>query len=220
MSRFSFLVALTVAACALAPAGVAQADKAYTVNTDPLPLRATPSPRGKAVAMLPPSSTVERVSDRSNTRVIYRTPDGTVKEGWIPSRFLSAVPVDSSPFKKLSAENEALKAQVAQLQNDSTGLSQKEKDLTDKLSTLTAAYDELKKGSVNYLKLKAEYDSAKTGLDSARKSMQSLVRENEDLKLYHNIQWFLAGGVVLLLGWFMGWSSTRWRKKRKQSYYL
>lgn len=220
MSRLSFLVALTVASCAIAPAGVALSATAYTVNTDPLPLRSTASPRGKAVAMLPPSSTVERVNDRSNTRVIYRTPDGIVKEGWIPSKFLSAVPVDSSPFKKLSAENEALKAQVAQLQNDSTGLSQKEKDLTDKLSTLTAAYDELKKGSVNYLKLKAEYDSAKTGLDSARKSMQSLVRENEDLKLYHNIQWFLAGGVVLLLGWFMGWSSTRWRKKRKQSYYL
>ena len=143
-----------------------------------------------------------------------------MEEGWILSRFLSCAPPDSTSLKALSAENQALKAQVAQLTNDSSGLSQKGKELTDKLSTLNAAYGELKSGSANYLKLKGEYESAKAGLDKARETMQSLARENDDLKLYHNIQWFLAGGLVLLLGWFMGWGSTKWRRKRKQSYYL
>jgi SH3 domain protein len=204
----------------IAPSSAALAAKAYTINTQPIPLRASPSDRSKTLTMLPPSSTVERARDRSYTRVIYKTPEGNVKEGWISSKFLSAVPLDSSPLKELSAENEALKAQVAQLQNDSSGLSQKEKELTDKLSALNAAYEQLKNGSANYLKLKADYDAAKTGLDSARKTMQALARENEDLKLYHNIQWFLAGGFVLLFGWFMGWGSTRLRKKRRQNYYL
>lgn len=223
MSRFSSILAVVVALSIMAPASAALAIQEYTINTEPLPLRASPSERAKAVIVLPPSSTVERVNDRSYTHVTYRTPEGKVKEGWILSKFLSPVPPDSSNLSKLqelSAENEGLKAQLTQLQNDGSGLSQKEKELTDKLSALNASYEELKSGSANYLKLKADYESAKTGLDNTRKTMQTLTRENEDLKLYHNIQWFLAGGLVLLFGWFLGWGSTRWRRKRKHSYYL
>ncbi len=220
MTKFSTLLALAAAAYAMGPAGAALASKTYTVNTEPLALRASPSDRGKTLAMLPPSSTVERVNDRAYARVIYRTPDGKEKEGWFPARFLSAVPADSSPFKDLSAQNEALKARVDQLQNDDSGLSQKEKDLTEKLTTLNAAYEELKSGSANYVKLKAEYDSAKEGLDSARKVMQALAAENENLKLSHNVQMFLAGGLVLLFGWVTGWISTKLRTKKRQKYYL
>lgn len=208
MSRFSFFLAVALSLSFMAPAGAAPAVKAYTVNTQPLPLLVSPSKMAKTVIMIPPSSTVERANDRTYTQVFYKTPDGKVKEGWIISKYLSAVAPDSSTAKDLSAENEALKAQVAQLENESSGLSQKVKELTAKLSTLQAAYQGLKKGS------------AKTGLERIRKTMQTLVRENKALKLYQNIQWFLAGGFVLLLGWFLGWASTRSRKKRKQSYYL
>ena len=220
MRGISSLFAVAVGFSIAAPTGAALAAKAYTTNREPIPLRGSPSDRSKTLVMLPPSSEVERAKDRSYTRVVYRAPDGQAKDGWISSRFLSAVPLDSSPLKGLSAENEALKTQVAQLQNDSSGLTQKEKELTNKLSTLNAAYEQLKNGSANYLKLKTDYDSAKNGLDKAQKTMQTLVRENEDLRLYHNIQWFLAGGFVLLLGWFMGWGSTKWRRKKRQSYYL
>ena len=219
-SRLPSLLTTALALSIMAPAGAALAVKAYTVNTQPIPLRASAFDRSKTLTMLPPSSTVERAKDRSYTRVFYTTPDGKVESGWVSSRFLSAVPVDSSPLKALSAENESLKTQVAQLRNDSTGLSQKEKELTDKLSALHSSYEQLKGGSANYVKLKTDYDSAKNDLDTARKTVQTLVRENEDLKLYHNIQWFLAGGLVLLLGWLMGWGSTKWRRRRKQSYYL
>lgn len=220
MSRFPSLMTAALAFSLMAPTGAALAVKAYTTNTQPIPLRASPSERSKPLTMVPPSSTVERAKDRSYTRVFYKTPEGKVKDGWLSSRFLSAAPLDSSPLKELSAENEALKAQVAQLQGESTGLSQKEKEVADKLSALSSAYEELKSGSANYLKLKTDYDAAKKGLDRAQGTMQALVRENADLKLYHNIQWFLAGGFVLLLGWFMGWGSTRWRRKRRNSYYL
>ncbi len=219
MSRFPSIFAVAVSLSIIAPAGAAFGATAYTLNTQPFPLRAWASESAKTVAMLPPSSTVERSQERSYVRVYYRTPEGKVEKGYFPSKLLSPVPSDSSSVSAVSTENEALKAQVAQLQSDSTGSAQKEKELTDKLSALSAAYQQLKSGSANYLKLKTEYDSAKTGLDGVRNAAQTLARENEDLKLYRNIQWFLAGGLVLLVGWLLGWGSTR-RRKRKHSYYL
>ncbi|MGC9195359.1 MAG: TIGR04211 family SH3 domain-containing protein [Syntrophobacteraceae bacterium] len=220
MRRFSLILALGAAGFIMGPSGAALAAKAYTVNTDPIALRASPSERGKPLAMIPPSSTVEPVNEHAFTRVFYTTPEGKTKEGWIPLKFLSAVPADASAAKQLGAENEALKAQVAQLQTDASQLTQKEKDQSDKLAALNAAYGQLKKGSADYLKLKADYDSTKAGLDKARDNIETLARENQEIKLYHNIQWFLAGGLVLLLGWIMGWSSTKVRKKRRQTYYL
>ncbi len=93
MSRFPSVLAAAVAVSILAPAGAALAVKAYTTNTQPIPLRAAPSDRGRTLIMLPPSSEVERAKDRSYTRVFYRTPEGKMEEGWISSKFLSAVPL-------------------------------------------------------------------------------------------------------------------------------
>ena len=218
MSRFPFLLAVAAALFTMAPAGATAAEKAYTINTQPIPLRAWPAERAKTLLMVPPASTVERAQARAYTRVIYQTPEGKSTVGWISSRFLSAVPADAT--QALTSQNQTLQTQVAQLQNDTSTSSQKEKELTDQLKTLKAAYEELKSGSANYLKLKAEYTSAKSGLESARQTVQTLTRENEKLRLYHNLQWFLAGGLVLLLGWLMGWSSTKLGKRKKQGYYL
>ena len=93
--------------------------------------------------------------------------------------------------------------------------TQKEKELTDKLTKLNAAYEELKGGSANYVKLKSEYDSAKSGLTSAQENIQALIRENDNLKLTHNIQWFVSGAGVMLFGWFLGWATSKWRKKKR-----
>ena len=58
-----------------------------------------------------------------------------------------------------------------------------------------------------------------TGLASAQGNIQTLIQENENLKLSHNIRWFVAGALVMLSGWFMGWATGRWRKKRRGTYY-
>jgi SH3 domain protein len=121
--------------------------------------------------------------------------------------------------RELETENAAMKAQLGEADKEKTELSQKEKELTDKLTKLNAAYEELKGGSANYMKLKSEYDAAKAGLASAQGNIQTLIQENENLKLSHNIRWFVAGALVMLSGWFMGWATGRWRKKRRGTYY-
>ena len=112
-----------------------------------------------------------------------------------------------------------MKERLDELDKEKAGLSQREKDLSDKLTKLNAAYEELKGGSGNYLKLKAEYDSAKSSLASAQEHIQTMVQENDNLKLSQRVQWFVAGALVLLLGWSMGWATGRRQKKKKGSYY-
>jgi SH3 domain protein len=219
MDRFRSALALATALAILTAAGAAMAVTAYTADTQELPLRATPSNSGKALLIVPPASEVELVYPGSYTKVRYRKPDGGMQEGWIASRFLSPRLPDPSMTRELEAENVALKAQLEEADKEKTELSQKEKELTDKLTKLNAVYEELKAGSANYVKLKYEYDFAKAGLASAQGNIQTLMQENENLKLSHNIRWFVAGALILLSGWFIGWATGRWRKKRRGTYY-
>ena len=125
----------------------------------------------------------------------------------------------SSVAAELRAENEALKERLDELDKEKTGLSQREKELSDKLTKLNVVYEELKGGSANYLKLKSEYDSAKASLTTAQENIQTMIQENENLKLSQRVQWFVAGALVLLFGWFMGWATGRRSKKKKGTYY-
>ncbi|MGC9964002.1 MAG: TIGR04211 family SH3 domain-containing protein [Syntrophobacteraceae bacterium] len=219
MNKFRSALALATALTILVPAGTALAIKAYTTDTQELPLRASPSTSGKSLLTIPPASSVELVNPHSYTKVRYGKPGGEVREGWVASRFLSAQPPDSSVARELKTENEALKERLDELDKEKAGLSQREKDLTDKLTRLNSAYEELKGGSVNYLKLKSEYDSAKSSLASAQENIQTMIQENENLKVSQRVQWFVAGALVLLLGWFIGWATGRRKRKKKGSYY-
>ena len=109
MDRFRSALALATALAILIPAGAALAVKAYTTDTQELPLRVTPSSSGKTLLMVPPASDVELVNPGSYTKVRYRKPDGHVLEGWIASRFLSPRMPDSSMTRELETENAAVK---------------------------------------------------------------------------------------------------------------
>ncbi|MHC1727061.1 MAG: TIGR04211 family SH3 domain-containing protein [Syntrophobacteraceae bacterium] len=217
----SFRPALVVAASviALLAASPALATKAYTTDTQEIPLRLTPKNEGKTILMIPPASEVELVNPSAWVHVRYTKPTGELRDGWVQNKFLGARPPDSTAIRDLGVQNEALRQQLSVLDQEKSGLSQREKDLTEKLTKLNAAHEELKGGSANYLKLKSEYDSAKASLASAQDHIQSLIQENENLKISQRVQWFVAGALVLLTGLSLGWGIGRRQKKKKGAYY-
>ena len=220
MNRFRSTLALATVLAVMVPAGVALAVKVYTPDTQELPLRNAPTTASKTLLLIPPASAIELVNEHAYTKVRYAKPGGEVREGWVASRFLSSQPPNSSLSRDLKAENEAQKERLDQIDKEKEELSQREKELTDKLTRLNAAYEELKGGSVNYLKLKSEYDSAKSSLASAQENIQTMIQENDNLKVTQRVQWFVAGALVLLLGWFMGWATgRRGGRKKKGAYY-
>ncbi|MEN6439120.1 MAG: TIGR04211 family SH3 domain-containing protein [Syntrophobacter sp.] len=220
MHKFSPFSASAALIAVLVATGPAYGIKAYTTDAQEVTLRSAPRNDSKAISTIPPASAVELVNPNSWSHVRYTRPEGDVKDGWMPSKFLGARPPDSAVAKELGAENAALKEFATGLEQDKSSLAQRERELTDKLTKLNAAYEELKSGSGNYLKLKAEYDSARVSLTSAQENIQTLIQENENLKLTQRIQYFVAGAAVLLAGWLLGWLTTRRQKKKKQSYFF
>jgi SH3 domain protein len=199
-------------------AGTGWAAKAFTTDAQEVGLRAAPNPNAKQVVAIPPGSAVEVVQGNQWSRVQYTPPGGGPHEGWVQSRFLAGRPPESNALKALTAENAALREQISLLDKEKAGFQQREKELSDKLVKLSSAYEELKGGSANYLKLKGEYDSVKQGLASAQESIQTLLQKNEGLELSNRIQWFLAGATVLLFGLAVGWATGRHQKKRRSLY--
>ena len=196
----------------------AWAVKAYTTDARELPLRNTPNNSSRAILTLPPASPVEVLDQREWSRVSYTGPGGEAREGWVPTKLLDSRPPESAAIKQLDVENAALREQIGLLEKDKAGFQQREKDLTDKAARLSAAYEELKKGSTEYVKLKEEYDSTRTLLRNAQEYIQNLLQEQEGLRLSNRIQWFIAGAMVLFFGMLVGWGFGK-RNKKRRAYY-
>jgi SH3 domain protein len=218
MDRFRLMPLFVPILAVLLIPGSVFAAKAYTTDAQEVPLLTAPG-KGKTILMVPPASAVEPVNPNGWTHVRYTKPDGQVRDGWIQSKFLGARPPDSAVGKELSAENTSLKEQLDSIQQEKTGLSQKEKELTDALNKVNASYSDLKAGSSDFLKFKAECDTAKSSLASAQENIQTLVQENENLKLSQTAQFIAVGASILLVGLVLGWATGRRQKKRRSSYY-
>jgi len=151
-------------------------------------------------------------------QVRFVGPSGEIKDGWVQNTAVAAYPPESIFVKQLQTENAQINEKLISLEREKTDFFQREKDLAEKLKKSETAYESLKSGSTNYVKLKEEYDAAKATLVSAEENIQALIQENEDLKFSARIRWFIAGAIVLLFGWLLGWLTSRSEKKRRSQY--
>lgn len=120
----------------------------------------------------------------------------------------------------LEVENQGLRERLAALEREKAALSQRERELTEKIRRVQNDYEALKTDSLTYLQLREEHDSAKSALAMAQDSAQALARENESLKLSQRIRWIAGGVLVLFLGWASGMLMARRKKKRPQNYHV
>jgi len=192
--------------------------KAYVSDPKETSLRAGPGQNYKVVAAIPTGSPLEVLKSAEWIQVRFAGPGGETKDGWVQNTAVAAFPPESSFIKQLQAENAQINEKLTGLEKEKTDSIQREKDLAEKLKKVETAYESLKSGSTNYVKLKDEYDAAKATLVSAEENIQALIQENEDLKFSARIRWFIAGAIVLLFGWLLGWLTSRTQRKRRSQY--
>jgi SH3 domain protein len=192
--------------------------KAYVSDPKEASLRAGPGQNYKVLATIPSGAALEVLKSAEWIQVRYLGPGGEMKDGWVLNTSVAAHPPESSFIKELQTENAQINEKLAGLEKEKTESVVREKDLTEKLKKLDIAYESLKSGSANYVKLKEEFDAAKAALVSAEENIQALIQENEDLKFSARIRWFIAGAIVLLFGWLLGWLTSRSQKKRRSQY--
>lgn len=194
------------------------AAKAYISEPKDAPLRAGPGNNYKVLASIPSGSALEVLKSAEWIQVRFTGPNGETKDGWVQNSSIGAYPPENILVRQLQSENAEANEKLALLEKEKTDHVQKEKDLSEKLRKLEIAHETLKSGSTNYLKLKEENDAVKSALTSAEENIQSIIQENEDLKFSARIKWFIAGAIVLLFGWFLGWLTSNSQKKRRHYY--
>ncbi|MDJ0819063.1 MAG: TIGR04211 family SH3 domain-containing protein [Desulfobacterales bacterium] len=142
------------------------------------------------------------------------------KEGYVTTRYLMANPTHAIRLEQLQAKHKSLTQQAAALLEENTSLREENKKLLSTLSgtekslkKLDNDYQELKAGSAEFLSLKTKYKQVSEQLTEQTKKADILDKELSKVELNQYIKWFLAGSGVLLVGFIIGFSAKRQRRR-------
>lgn len=177
----------------------------------------------RIIALLRPGTQLTLVQEEDGWAKVTLA-DG--RTGWILKRYLSERPPWRVTAQKLATENEQLRAQVANIKGGHQDLLQKNKELQKQmdlqqreLGKVRRDYEELKNSSTNYLNLKMAYENLQKGTRQSNAKLDKLEKAYGKLKTSTGIRWFLSGAGILLLGWILGSSVARLRRRRSSDYY-
>lgn len=172
----------------------------------------------KIVAMVKDGVTVEFLEE-SDSYAKVRLANG--KEGWMLKRFLSGEPPLKDVVASLRIEREEMKQREIEVVEELAGVSSTLARTETELDSILAERDQIR---TDYQTL--EQDTAdvvqikKDLLKTAKKNellvqkLASVEQENHSLKKDNAIQWFLAGGGVLLVGMLIGMTFSRSRRRK------
>jgi len=142
------------------------------------------------------------------------------KEGYITSRYLVSGPTYALRFEQLQAKQKTLTQQATTLLDENNKLRQENKGLKTMLSgtekslkKLDGEYQELKTGSAEFLELKAKFKQVSEQLAEQTQKAGELDKELSKVEINQYIKWFLAGSGVLLVGFIVGFSARRSRRR-------
>lgn len=202
------------------PMHTSWAETVYSLGTNDVPVLATPNTQGTVLINLSPGTPVEIKQSNRWVLVQFLDDSGNSRRGWVDAILLGHNPPEAIWIKQLEEDSIGLKTSLQMLKDERNALLQGEKDLSEKVSRLEIDYEQLKTGATEYLQLKEEHDASLLALEDLGAELDALTQENQNLKISQRIKWFAAGGVVFMVGWFIGWLNGRRRKKQKSSYFF
>jgi len=175
-------------------------------------LRTNTGDQYKIVKYLKSGDSVE-VLEEADDYFRVRTPEGD--EGWIPKRYITTDTPKSFIIARLNRELERLKEKTGTVGELKSALTEREGEaerLARELTQATERYETLAQQSSNVVEIVEERDVLREE-NTKLKALEEILRdENMRLKRTSMIWWFLAGGGVFLVGWFVGKLS---RQKRR-----
>ncbi len=203
--------------CLVFLCSISQAETLYISDFLRITMRTGPGIDHKIIEMIESGQSVT-VLEQGPEWTKIQLPAG--KEGWVLNRFLTPKPPSGLLLKKLETKHSELSLQVTnlidenkKLRNENQRLDAELKTSSRNLKEVTDSYQTLKSGSVEYLDLKSRYQKMVVQLDQQRKKAQNVEKELERIQFHKNIRWFLSGASVLIIGFFIGFSSRRQRRR-------
>jgi SH3 domain protein len=203
--------------CLLVFSGNIYAETMYVTDVLRLSLRTGQSIEHKIIAVIESGRQVD-VIEYGEEWSLVRLPDE--REGWVLTRYLTSDLTHNIRLAKLETKHKNLTAQASALLEENAKLKQENRRLDAELGTnqktltkISSEFESLKADSAEYLNLKTKYDAAAAQLSDRTKKLAKLEEQLSKIQLYHYIKWFLAGSGVLLVGFIIGFSAKRQRRR-------
>ena len=189
----------------------------YVSDILKLTLRTGPSIENKIISVLESGQVMEVIKFGDEWSRV-QLPNG--KEGWVLSRYLTTRETNNIKLERLEAKHKNLMIQAAELleennrlQRDNTKLSTEFKANQKQLAKIQTDYEALKAEAADFLTLKTNFNRATSQLAEQTAKANQLEEQVSSLEMNAYIKWFLAGSGVLIIGFLIGFSTKRQRRR-------
>jgi len=186
-------------------------------------LRSGTSQENRIIGMLRPGTKLTLTGEQDGWAEVTLE-DG--RTGWILKRYLSERPPWRETAEQLQKENERLRTQLNKVRTEHQQIIQKSAEVQKQLDSqqgefhsVQREYEELKKSSTTYLNLKMAYENLQNEARQSKAKLDEVEKAYGKLRTSRAIRWFLSGAGVLMLGWIVGSSMARIRRRRSSDYY-
>ena len=197
--------------------GTVYAETMYVKDVLRLPLRTGQGTEYKIIAVIESGLQVEVLQAQEEWAQV-RLPNE--KEGWVQSRYLTAVPTSKIRLEQLEIKHKNLSAQAASLLEENSNLKREKQKLSAELTgnqnalkKINSDFESLKAESAEFLKLKTKYDAVAAELAEKSQKLEALEEDLSTLTFFYYFKWFLGGSAVLLVGFMIGLSAKRQRRR-------
>ena len=189
----------------------------YVTDLLKLTVRSGPSTEHKILSVGESGQQVEMLEPGEDWSLVRMA---TGKEGYVLTRYLVPEPTHNVRLEQLQAKHKALMQQAATLLEENTRFRDETKKLKSALNgnekalkKMSADYDKLKTGSAEYIELKEKHKTVSGQLAEQTMRADALDEELRAIEINQYIKWFLAGSGVLLVGFIVGFSARRQRRR-------
>ena len=189
----------------------------YVSDILKLTLRTGPSIENKILAVIDSGQMMEIVEFGDEWSQV-QLPNG--KEGWVLSRYLTPNETNNIKLQRLETKHKNLMVQAAELLEENNRLKAENRKLSTEfeadqkqLVKVRTDYETLKTEAAEFLTLKTRYKRAASQLAEQTAKAQKLEEQLSRLGMNTYIKWFLAGSGVLIVGFIIGFSSKRQRRR-------
>jgi SH3 domain protein len=193
------------------------AETMYVSDILKLTLRTGPSIENKIIAVIESGQKMEVIKFGDEWSQV-QLPDG--KEGWVLSRYLTPDETKGIKLERMETMHKNLMLQAAELLEKNNRLKTENKRLSSELEAsqkqLTQTqtdFEALKAEDAEFLTLKANYNRTASQLAEQTAKAKQLEKQLSSLVMNTYIKWFLAGSGVLIIGFLIGFSTKRQRRR-------
>ena len=189
----------------------------YVSDILKLTLRTGPSIENKIISVIESGQMMEVIKFGDEWSQV-QLPNG--KKGWVLSRYLTTNETHNIKLERLEAKHKNLMIQAAELLEENNRLKAENKRFSTESKAnqkqfvqTQADYEALKAEAAEFITLKANYKRAASQLAEQTTKAKQLEEELSSLEMSTYIKWFLAGSGVLIVGFLIGFSTKRQRRR-------